>query len=271
LGRIFTVTGKKITLKSINFINAVSHSRGGAISILERASCKFYNCTFENNVSDAKPDSSGKILASDGGAIYNEGSCSLVSCVFKNNDALGENVGSKDIAPYESFELINCTFDGESKTQFDEITILGMKYAFRDSDCEVYRLAESIYPYWHPDNKLNEFTDLSDEKYSSYERIAIRALCVAKAAEGRIYPNTHQGVRLDSRDVLTFENIKKSSELYAENMMNLGWKNGKYDYEKKTITLSTFGGSLAADREERYVATILECLTKADYSIFKEN
>lgn len=270
LSRIFTITGKNITLKSINFTNALSHSQGGAISILEGASCKFYDCKFENNVSDAKPDSKGNILYSDGGAIYNKGSCSLISCTFKNNDVLGENQGSKDIAPYESFELINCTLDGEINNKFDETTILGIKYLPRNPDCEIYKLTQIIYPHWHPDNEQTELSELSDEDYYSYERIAIRALSIANAAEGKIHPNDYSGTEVDDGELLTFENLEKSSKSYIEAMMNLGWNNGRYDYSKKTIPLVTFGGSLAADREERYVETILKCLKNAGYSIFKD-
>ena len=80
--RIFTVTGKNITLKNITFKNArtyASHENpsdasGGAIKILKGGVLTLDNCRFADNVSDR-----------DGGAIDNDGVLNIIGSDFRNN------------------------------------------------------------------------------------------------------------------------------------------------------------------------------------------
>ena len=79
--RIFTVTGRNITLKNITFKNGSAFSEfdehttgGGAIRCIRGSSLNLEGCTFENNYCDG-----------DGGAILNSGNLSLAESKFNAN------------------------------------------------------------------------------------------------------------------------------------------------------------------------------------------
>lgn len=79
--RIFTVTGKNITLKNINFKNASAFSEfdehttgGGTIRCIKGSSLNLEKCTFENSYCDG-----------DGGAILNNGDLISTASTFKKS------------------------------------------------------------------------------------------------------------------------------------------------------------------------------------------
>ena len=124
-------------------------------------------------------------------------------------------------------------------------------------------MTERIYPYWRSDS--TDFSDLSDEKYFSYETIAINALCLVKAS-GRNFHVNGSDIHLDLSNADNWDTFKEARLLFVDILKELGWTDGRYDYDKKTVSLSLFGGSLAADAEERHMQRIIESLKKAGCS-----
>lgn len=289
--RIFTIRGKNITVKNLTFKNGLTDRNGGAVFIHQKGSCSFSNCHFINNISN------GGILKvkTEGGAIYNEGSCSLDACVFKQNNICGEHSSSKDIAPFESFELNDCTFEkaedvsepsnqtkladglettnsgnaplkGEVKNHDETGDVVGLEYSFRDPGSSIYKLAEKYF-YVTRGNVSLDFSKLSDEDYARDELNIIRAICIVKAAGGVIIPSNKCKEFIDFNKLRHFKTIDKGLELYASKMRELGWKDGIYNFKNKTCSLSFSGW--ASDKEEEISIRILDNIEKVGYSFCK--
>lgn len=284
--RIFTIRGKNITIKNLTFKNGLTDRNGGAVFVHQNASCSFINCRFIKNTSSLHHLKAN----TEGGAIYNEGSCRLDLCVFEQNMS-DEYSYSKDIAPFESFELNDCTFDEnagdvsqpQSKLKpLDEcepvdsantslegeakMDVFGVKYSFRDPNSDIYKLAEKYY-YSFKGELSEDFSKLSDEDYCSFELSAIRAICIVKAAGGVISLGKCKNT-IDSKEIRHFKTIDKARKLFASKMKELGWNNGPYDFKTKTCSLYT-GGGWAGDKEEEIFIRILDYVEMAGFSFCK--
>lgn len=99
--RIFTVAGKSITLKNINFKNG-SESGGGAIFNEMESSLTLEGCSFIANHS--------KTL---GGAIANDGSLNCVDCSFRDNSA-DFTGGAIHNQFYSTLSCVDCSFEGNN-------------------------------------------------------------------------------------------------------------------------------------------------------------
>lgn len=131
--------------------------------------------------------------------------------------------------------------------------ILGISYIPRDPNCDIYKLGEIIfYKLGYKDEK--HFSELSDEDHFKWEANAIRALCVAKAS-GWNYP---EDLKFHDTEVTTLD---KGQSLYRTVMESIGWTSGKYDYDKKTIDLS----SLYHYPEEQALLRIIDCVKDSKF------
>lgn len=93
-----TVSKSKIIAEHISFTHSGQNStgNGGIINIASGASADFTDCKFKNGTADY------------GGAIYNEGSVTLTSCIFKSNSSVsaGNSLYSTHYAMID-----NCQFN----------------------------------------------------------------------------------------------------------------------------------------------------------------
>lgn len=143
--------------------------------------------------------------------------------------------------------------NGLRELSSESIDIFGIDYSFRNPDCDIYRLGEIIY-YRIGFNGGKQFSQLSDEEYFKWEANAIRALCVAKAG-GWDYPDD---LVFNKTDGMTLD---LGQNLYRVQMQSLGWTSGKYDYNNKTIDLS----SLYHYPEEQALLRIVDSVKNVEF------
>jgi predicted outer membrane repeat protein len=110
-GRIFKITGGKVTLVNIKFINGFESKNGGAIYCEDAKSLTIDHCIFENNAVKSSKEIHG-------GAIYCENTdLKITYSIFKKNSVVGsENSGggavTRRIGNLDKliFEVTNCQF-----------------------------------------------------------------------------------------------------------------------------------------------------------------
>lgn len=261
--RIFTIFAKNVTIKNLTFKNGYTDHNGGAVFVRRGGNCSFYNCKFTGNVSkDA-------LLGAncEGGAIYNEGFCRLQACKFHKNEIGKGNPNSKNIAPFTSFRLIDCVFDGNPINPVKKERFFETRYSFRDPDSEIYKIAERLYSKSNPSD---EFSKISDEEYFQYEADAIRAACVAMACEATISSDACDHP-IDLEEVKSLMNLDNGQKLFMSKMKNLGWSDGKYDYDNKLYPLRELGGSITGDHEEEHVKRIVDNVSSVGLSFCKND
>ncbi len=135
--RIFTVTGKNITLKNITFKNGKSHknydnklnNHGGVLRITKGANLTVKNCKFLNNTSEeyggaisnsgelniCESQISHNISKSHGGAIFNyHGKLKLSKSVLSDND--GNKKGGAIYNVYADLKMTNSMLSENSVT-----------------------------------------------------------------------------------------------------------------------------------------------------------
>lgn len=159
----------------------------------------------------------------------------------------------------EIFELL----PKDLKIIKSKMDIFGIHYSFRDSNSIIYDIAEGIYSVMKPNEN---FSEVSDETYFSYEANAIRALCIAKAAGGEISSKKCQQ-QLDIKEIKNFKNLVNAQELYVSKLKNLGWNHGYYDYHNKKIPLF----SSLNDGEENIMLKTIEYVQKSGFSFCKNS